>query len=198
MAVRLFVGNLAYSTTEADLRAYFGTVAPPSQVVLPPTTPESDRADDAERDDPVGDTATGAPAGDPGSAGQESGGTTGAGVRDGQSYGSGTQWGGGVHHDGPGDDSGSSHDPYPSPEPDSYPDQHPDDSGPDHGGGDGAGLWTRGETMTAGLSRRIAASSARTASRSSVAGSGGAGSVGRIARTRPRATIAATTAPMPR
>jgi len=35
LAVRLFVGNLAYSTTEADLRAYFGTVAPPSQVVLP-------------------------------------------------------------------------------------------------------------------------------------------------------------------
>ena len=35
MAVRLFVGNLAYTTTEADLRAYFGTVAPPSQVVLP-------------------------------------------------------------------------------------------------------------------------------------------------------------------
>ena len=35
MAVRLFVGNLSYSTTEADLRAYFGTVAPPSQVVLP-------------------------------------------------------------------------------------------------------------------------------------------------------------------
>ena len=35
MAVRLFVGNLSYGTTEADLRAYFGTVAPPSQVVLP-------------------------------------------------------------------------------------------------------------------------------------------------------------------
>ena len=35
MAVRLFVGNLSYTTTEADLRAYFGTVAPPSQVVLP-------------------------------------------------------------------------------------------------------------------------------------------------------------------
>ncbi len=35
MAVRLFVGNLSYSTTEADLRAHFGTVAPPSQVVLP-------------------------------------------------------------------------------------------------------------------------------------------------------------------
>lgn len=35
MAVRLFVGNLAYSTTEADLRAYFGTIAPPSQIVLP-------------------------------------------------------------------------------------------------------------------------------------------------------------------
>ncbi|MGE5244091.1 MAG: RNA recognition motif domain-containing protein [Betaproteobacteria bacterium] len=35
MGVRLFVGNLSYSTTEADLRAYFGSVAPPSQVVLP-------------------------------------------------------------------------------------------------------------------------------------------------------------------
>jgi RNA recognition motif-containing protein len=35
LAVRLFVGNLTYSTTEADLRTYFGTVAPPSQVVLP-------------------------------------------------------------------------------------------------------------------------------------------------------------------
>ncbi len=35
MAVRLFVGNLSYTTTEADLRAYFGTIAPPSQVVLP-------------------------------------------------------------------------------------------------------------------------------------------------------------------
>jgi RNA recognition motif-containing protein len=35
LAVRLFVGNLSYSTTEADLRAYFGSVAPPSQVVLP-------------------------------------------------------------------------------------------------------------------------------------------------------------------
>jgi cold-inducible RNA-binding protein len=35
LAVRLFVGNLSYSTTEADLRSYFGEVAPPSQVVLP-------------------------------------------------------------------------------------------------------------------------------------------------------------------
>lgn len=35
MAVRLFVGNLSYATTEADLRAYFGSVAAPSQVVLP-------------------------------------------------------------------------------------------------------------------------------------------------------------------
>lgn len=35
MAVRLFVGNLSYSTTEADLRTYFGSVAAPSQVVLP-------------------------------------------------------------------------------------------------------------------------------------------------------------------
>ncbi|MGE0705417.1 MAG: RNA recognition motif domain-containing protein [Vicinamibacterales bacterium] len=33
--MRLFVGNLSYSTTEADLRAYFGTVAPPTQIVLP-------------------------------------------------------------------------------------------------------------------------------------------------------------------
>jgi RNA recognition motif-containing protein len=31
----LFVGNLSYATTEADLRTYFGAVAPPSQVVLP-------------------------------------------------------------------------------------------------------------------------------------------------------------------
>jgi len=31
----LFVGNLSYATTEADLRTYFGGVAPPSQVVLP-------------------------------------------------------------------------------------------------------------------------------------------------------------------
>jgi RNA recognition motif-containing protein len=35
LAVRLFVGNLSYSTTEAELRSYFGGVAPPSQVVLP-------------------------------------------------------------------------------------------------------------------------------------------------------------------
>jgi cold-inducible RNA-binding protein len=35
LAVSLFVGNLSYATTEADLRTYFGTVAPPSQVVLP-------------------------------------------------------------------------------------------------------------------------------------------------------------------
>jgi cold-inducible RNA-binding protein len=35
LAVRLFVGNLSYSTTEADLRTYFGAVAPPSHVVLP-------------------------------------------------------------------------------------------------------------------------------------------------------------------
>jgi RNA recognition motif-containing protein len=33
--VRLFVGNLSYATTEADLRAYFSAVAPPTQVVLP-------------------------------------------------------------------------------------------------------------------------------------------------------------------
>jgi RNA recognition motif-containing protein len=35
LAVRLFVGNLSYATTEADLRSYFGTIAPPSQVVVP-------------------------------------------------------------------------------------------------------------------------------------------------------------------
>ena len=35
MPVRLFVGNLSYNTSEAELRAYFATVAAPSQVVLP-------------------------------------------------------------------------------------------------------------------------------------------------------------------
>ena len=35
MAVRLFVGNMPYGATEADLRAHFSQVGPPSQVVLP-------------------------------------------------------------------------------------------------------------------------------------------------------------------
>jgi len=35
LAVRLFVGNLPYGTSEADLRTYFGAVAPPTQIVLP-------------------------------------------------------------------------------------------------------------------------------------------------------------------
>lgn len=35
MAVRLFIGNLPYSATEADLRAHFATVAEPSHVVMP-------------------------------------------------------------------------------------------------------------------------------------------------------------------
>ncbi len=35
MAVRLFVGNLPYSATEADLRQYFSTVAPPSSIAVP-------------------------------------------------------------------------------------------------------------------------------------------------------------------
>jgi RNA recognition motif-containing protein len=35
LGVRLFVGNLSYSTTEADLRTYFGAIAPPSQIVMP-------------------------------------------------------------------------------------------------------------------------------------------------------------------
>jgi RNA recognition motif-containing protein len=35
LGVRLFVGNLSYATTEADLRSYFAAVAPPSQVVVP-------------------------------------------------------------------------------------------------------------------------------------------------------------------
>jgi RNA recognition motif-containing protein len=35
LAVRLFVGNLSYGTTEADLRAYFGTVAAPLQIAVP-------------------------------------------------------------------------------------------------------------------------------------------------------------------
>lgn len=35
MAVRLFVGNLPYSTTEAELRAYFAAVAEPLNIVIP-------------------------------------------------------------------------------------------------------------------------------------------------------------------
>ncbi len=35
MPVRLFIGNLPYDTTDAELRAHLGAVAPPSEVVLP-------------------------------------------------------------------------------------------------------------------------------------------------------------------
>jgi RNA recognition motif-containing protein len=35
LAVRLFIGNLPYSATEADLRAHFAAVAQPSHVVMP-------------------------------------------------------------------------------------------------------------------------------------------------------------------
>lgn len=55
MSVRLFIGNLPYSATEADLRALFSEVAEPSQVVLP-TDRETGRprgfafVDFAERD----------------------------------------------------------------------------------------------------------------------------------------------------
>ena len=35
MAVRLFIGNLPYGATEADLRAHFALVAAPSHVVMP-------------------------------------------------------------------------------------------------------------------------------------------------------------------
>ena len=35
MAVRLFIGNLPYSATEADLRAHFARVAEPSHVAMP-------------------------------------------------------------------------------------------------------------------------------------------------------------------
>ena len=35
MAVRLFIGNLPYGATEADLRAHFTPVAEPSHVVMP-------------------------------------------------------------------------------------------------------------------------------------------------------------------
>ena len=35
MAVRLFIGNLPYGATEADLRAHFAAVAEPSHVVMP-------------------------------------------------------------------------------------------------------------------------------------------------------------------
>ena len=35
MAVRLFIGNLPYGASEADLRAHFATIAEPSHVVMP-------------------------------------------------------------------------------------------------------------------------------------------------------------------
>ena len=35
MAVRLFIGNLPYGATEADLRAHFATVAEPSHIAMP-------------------------------------------------------------------------------------------------------------------------------------------------------------------
>ncbi len=35
MAVRLFIGNMPYGATEADLRAHFSSVGEPSQVVIP-------------------------------------------------------------------------------------------------------------------------------------------------------------------
>ncbi len=35
MAVRLFVGNMPYGATEADLRSHFASVGDPSQVVIP-------------------------------------------------------------------------------------------------------------------------------------------------------------------
>ena len=35
MPVRLFIGNLPYDTTDAELRAHLTVVGPPSQVVLP-------------------------------------------------------------------------------------------------------------------------------------------------------------------
>ena len=35
MAVRLFIGNLPYGATEADLRAHFAPIAEPSHVVMP-------------------------------------------------------------------------------------------------------------------------------------------------------------------
>src|SRR5512138_925183 len=35
LPVRLFIGNLPYDTTDAELRAHLGAVAPPSEVVLP-------------------------------------------------------------------------------------------------------------------------------------------------------------------
>ena len=35
LAVRLFIGNLPYSASEADLRAHFATIAEPSHVAMP-------------------------------------------------------------------------------------------------------------------------------------------------------------------
>jgi cold-inducible RNA-binding protein len=35
LAVRLFIGNLPYDTTDAELRVHLGAISPPSEVVLP-------------------------------------------------------------------------------------------------------------------------------------------------------------------
>jgi RNA recognition motif-containing protein len=35
LAVRLFIGNLPYNTTDVELREHFGAVAPPLQIVMP-------------------------------------------------------------------------------------------------------------------------------------------------------------------
>jgi RNA recognition motif-containing protein len=35
LAVRLFIGNLPYDTTDVELRAHLGVIAPPTEVVLP-------------------------------------------------------------------------------------------------------------------------------------------------------------------
>jgi cold-inducible RNA-binding protein len=35
LAVRLFIGNLPYDTTDAELRTHLGVISPPSEVVLP-------------------------------------------------------------------------------------------------------------------------------------------------------------------
>jgi len=35
VAIRLFVGNMPYGATEADLRTHFSDVGPPSQIVIP-------------------------------------------------------------------------------------------------------------------------------------------------------------------
>ena len=66
MSVRLFVGNLPYSATEADIRQHFGAVGDPLQVVIPtdrgPGRPRLHLSTTTIRGVPSGRSATPRPA----------------------------------------------------------------------------------------------------------------------------------------